>query len=201
MIWAPGRVPVTGAVVAGFLDPSALSGTRGNRILDLRGNRAGTAIPMESTTTAGFPAGRPTGLVRDEGIESRDEPPPGAPPAPLVPAVAGQVIIGSPARPRGVPRAVRIAGVVALVAAPGYSRCLVPACSGIQPGVEQRVKRLPGCCRGRRVSLRAGSGACGGRWSRPSSRPRHRGRRRAPRSRACGCWASWSPNAGSRSPS
>lgn len=64
-----------------------------------------------------FSDGRPTDLVGDEGIESLDEPPPGAPPGPLVPAVAGQVTIGSPARPRGVPRAVRIVGVVALVAA------------------------------------------------------------------------------------
>jgi hypothetical protein len=33
-----------------------------------------------------FSDGRPTSLVRDQGIESRDEPPPGEPPLPLVPA-------------------------------------------------------------------------------------------------------------------
>ena len=32
-----------------------------------------------------FSDGRPTNLVRDEGIESRDEPPPGKPPLPLEP--------------------------------------------------------------------------------------------------------------------
>ena len=32
-----------------------------------------------------FSDGRPTNLVRDQGIESRDEPPPGEPPLPLEP--------------------------------------------------------------------------------------------------------------------
>jgi hypothetical protein len=32
-----------------------------------------------------FSDGRPTSLVRDQGIESRDEPPPEEPPLPLVP--------------------------------------------------------------------------------------------------------------------
>jgi hypothetical protein len=34
-----------------------------------------------------FSAGRPTNLVRDDGVESRDEPPPGSVPGPLVEVV------------------------------------------------------------------------------------------------------------------
>ena len=37
-----------------------------------------------------FSDGRPTNLVRDQGIESRDEPPQTEPPLPLVPVAANQ---------------------------------------------------------------------------------------------------------------
>ena len=40
---------------------------------------------MGSRSDRWFSDGRPTRLVRDEGAESYDEPPPGAPPTPPVP--------------------------------------------------------------------------------------------------------------------
>ena len=42
-----------------------------------------------------FSDGQPTNLVRDEGTESRDEPPPREPPLPLVPVAEIQVSDGS----------------------------------------------------------------------------------------------------------
>jgi hypothetical protein len=42
-----------------------------------------------------FSGGRPTDLVRDRGIESRDEPPPDEPPLPLVPVAENPVSDGS----------------------------------------------------------------------------------------------------------
>ena len=41
-----------------------------------------------------FSDGQPTNLVRDQGTESRDEPPPGEPPLPLVPTAETQVSDG-----------------------------------------------------------------------------------------------------------
>jgi hypothetical protein len=41
--------------------------------------------PYEIHSDRWFSDGRPTSLVRDQGVESRDEPPPREPPLPLVP--------------------------------------------------------------------------------------------------------------------
>ena len=37
-----------------------------------------------------FSDGQPTGLVRDQGVESRDQPPPREPPLPLVPVAENE---------------------------------------------------------------------------------------------------------------
>jgi hypothetical protein len=42
-----------------------------------------------------FSDGQPTSLVRDQGVESRDAPPPGEPPLPLVPVAENQESDGS----------------------------------------------------------------------------------------------------------
>jgi hypothetical protein len=42
-----------------------------------------------------FSDGQPTSLVRDQGVESRDEPPPREPPLPLVPVAEIEVSDGS----------------------------------------------------------------------------------------------------------
>jgi hypothetical protein len=42
-----------------------------------------------------FSDGRPTYLVRDQGVESHDEPPPWEPPPPLVPVAEAEVNDGS----------------------------------------------------------------------------------------------------------
>jgi hypothetical protein len=51
--------------------------------------------PYEIHSDRWFSDGQPTKLVRDQGVESRDEPPPWEPPLPLVPVAEIQVSDGS----------------------------------------------------------------------------------------------------------
>src|SRR5215469_2954976 len=51
--------------------------------------------PYEIHGDRWFSDGRPTRLVRDQGVESYDEPPPGEPPLPLVPVAEKQDSDGS----------------------------------------------------------------------------------------------------------